>query len=65
MKTLYEIIDSYPDYFGLDKFQELLSCSDSTARRILKKNLIAATNVGNIYYFKKSDVKKFLEEYVL
>ena len=62
MKTAYERLENFNDYFGISQLMSILNNSDSTVRRLIKNKEIPCYFTSNIYYFKKESIESFLAE---
>ena len=65
MQTAYERIEEFDDHFGVSQLMTILRKSESTVRRLIKKNTICFYYTSGIYYFKKEEIKTFLEREAL
>ena len=62
MQTAYERIEKFEDHFGISQLISILKISESSVRRLIKKGVIYFYFTSGIYYFKKDQIKKFLEQ---
>lgn len=65
MKTAFERIEEFEDHFGISQLMSILKKSESSVRRLIKKNTIRFYLTSDTYYFKKDQIKIFLEQKAL
>ncbi|MGL5779280.1 hypothetical protein [Cetobacterium sp.] len=63
--TAFERIEKFEDHFGISQLMTILKISDSSVRRLIKKNTFNFYLTSDIYYFKKDQIKFFLEQEAL
>lgn len=65
MGTAFERIEEFEDHFGISQLMSILKKSLSSVRRLIKKKKIFFYFTSGIYYFKKNQIKSFLEQEAL